>query len=314
MKNSNRGDTKNISGTVKIMENYQPSQSAVHPFEITKDEWILSRKFIHSGKIVIEHDIQPPDEFESPPLNHHILVFNLNNYSPRQVHQFAGKEYDGQLRKGDFFLLPAGIPAFFHWESTDEALVLMISPDFLHQIAIETDYINPDKIELSPVILSNDPQLESIALSLKSEMIQDGIGGLLYIESLTNILGIHLLRNYCCFKSSAQEYKDGLSKYKLKEILEYINAHIDEEISLIALAKLAEISQYYFCQLFKQSMGISPYQYVIQQRVERAKLLLKFGDVAICDVALASGFANQSHLTKHFRKLTGVTPKVYRLG
>ncbi|MGH8000244.1 MAG: helix-turn-helix domain-containing protein, partial [Brasilonema sp.] len=68
---------------------------------------------------------------------------------------------------------------------------------------------------------------------------------------------------------------------------------------------------YYFCQLFKQSLGITPYQYVLQLRVERAKQLLKNQKITICDVALACGFANQSHFTKHFRKLTGMTPKAY---
>ncbi|WP_258001471.1 helix-turn-helix domain-containing protein, partial [Fischerella thermalis] len=62
----------------------------------------------------------------------------------------------------------------------------------------------------------------------------------------------------------------------------------------------------------KQSMGIAPYQYVIQQRVEKSKQLLKQGKVTITDIALQCGFANQSHFTKHFRQITGVTPKAYQ--
>jgi AraC family transcriptional regulator len=98
----------------------------------------------------------------------------------------------------------------------------------------------------------------------------------------------------------------------LKQLLDYIHANLAQDIKLTNLAQIVGMSQYYFCQLFKQSMGIAPYQYVIQLRVERAKQLLKCREMAISDVALACGFANQSHFTKHFRKLTGITPKAYR--
>ena len=103
-----------------------------------------------------------------------------------------------------------------------------------------------------------------------------------------------------------------LRPYRLSQAIDYINDHLDDEIKLANLAAVVGISQYYFCQLFKQSMGVAPYQYVIQQRVERAKDLLRQKKVAIADIALECGFANQSHFTKHFRKVTGTTPKAYR--
>lgn len=288
------------------------SLSPIHPLEFLKDLWMLSRKTIHSNGLIVEHDIQPPNEVETPPSTHHIICLVLNNYSPRQVSRFGGGEYDGELHKGDFWLLPAGMPAQWYWEGTDECLLLMIEPVFLRQIAAETNCINPDKIELSSILLSRDPQLKSIALSFKNEMTQDNIAGRLYIESLANILGIHILRTYCTFNSVIREYEGGLPKYKLKQSIDYINAHLDDEIKLADIAKILGMSQYYFCRLFKQSMGVAPYQYVMEKRVERAKDLLRHKNVAIADIALQCGFANQSHFTKNFRKLTGTTPKAFR--
>ena len=294
------------------MKESMPSLSAIHPLEFMKKEWMLSRKFIHSGGLIVEHDIQPPNEIETPPATHHIICLLLSNYSPRQVTRFDGREYDGMLHKGDFWLLPAGMPAQWYWEGMDECLLLMIDPVLLHQIATETNCINPAKIELSTILLSRDPQLESIALSFKKEMTQDNIGGRLYIESLANILVVHLLRNYCTFNPVFREYEDGLPKDKLKQAIDYINAHLDDEIKLADISELVGMSQYYFCRLFKQSMGVAPYQYVIQQRLEKARDLLRQKKIAIADIALQCGFANQSHFTKHFRKLTGTTPKAYR--
>ncbi|BAT53139.1 AraC family transcriptional regulator [Nostoc sp. NIES-3756] len=104
---------------------------------------------------------------------------------------------------------------------------------------------------------------------------------------------------------------DFVSAHRFQQILSYIHSHLDQPIQLTELARIYGISPYYFCRLFKQSMGIAPYQYVLQQRMEKAKELLQQGQYAIADIALMVGCADQSHLTKHFKKYTGVTPKYF---
>jgi AraC family transcriptional regulator len=94
-------------------------------------------------------------------------------------------------------------------------------------------------------------------------------------------------------------------------LLDYINNHLDQNLGLEELAAIAQLSQYHFSRTFKRSTGMSPHQYVIQQRVERAKLLLREKKMSICEVAIACGFTHQSHLNRHFKRLTGVTPKTF---
>lgn len=96
---------------------------------------------------------------------------------------------------------------------------------------------------------------------------------------------------------------------QLKLVVDYINDYLDRELSLDELATIAQLSPYHFCRSFKGSTGLTPHQYVIRQRVERAKLLLKDGRMGIAEVAIACGFTHQSHLNRHFKRLTGVTPK-----
>ncbi|WP_302885419.1 helix-turn-helix domain-containing protein [Kovacikia minuta] len=79
------------------------------------------------------------------------------------------------------------------------------------------------------------------------------------------------------------------------------------------LSSLLGMSEFYFSRQFKQATGISPYQYLLQQRIERAKQLLKRSNHSIADIALTCGFNSHSHLSKQFRQLTGTTPKAYRL-
>lgn len=103
-----------------------------------------------------------------------------------------------------------------------------------------------------------------------------------------------------------------MSSDRIQEAINYIQEHLGEDISLEAIASHLSISPYYLSHLFKQLMGISPYQYVLQQRVERAKRLLRKSELTIAEIALECGFANQAHLAKHFRTLVGISPKAYR--
>ncbi|HAA32068.1 MAG TPA: AraC family transcriptional regulator [Cyanobacteria bacterium UBA8553] len=104
----------------------------------------------------------------------------------------------------------------------------------------------------------------------------------------------------------------GLTHRQLQQVLNYIHTHIDRELSLAEVAEVINISPTYFASLFKQAIGIAPHQYVIKQRVERAKMMLSKTDLAIAEIALRVGFSSQSHLTQQFKRLTGMTPKQVR--
>jgi AraC family transcriptional regulator len=104
-----------------------------------------------------------------------------------------------------------------------------------------------------------------------------------------------------------------LSKHKLRAVIEYIHEHLDADLSLDHLAAVAHVSPYHFARLFKNSTGLPPHQYVIACRIERAKELLRQRDrLPIAEVATEVGFAHQSHFTRHFKRLVGVTPRRFR--
>ena len=164
-----------------------------------------------------------------------------------------------------------------------------------------------------PEFRIRDPQIEAIAMMLLTELKQENPGGeKLYIESLTNVLGVHLVRQYSSTQPRLAVSRSGLSERQLLQVVNYINEHLDREIKLVYLARLLGMSQFHFSYLFKRSLEITPYQYLIQQRIERAKQLLKQTKLPIMDIALECGFNSHSHLSKRFRQLTGMTPKVYR--
>lgn len=288
------------------------SQPAIHPADAIKEEWVLSRQVFQAGGLIVEHQVQPSGECEIPGgLTHHLLVFELGNV-PRQVSRIGGWEYDGSLLQGELLLIPAQTPLFGACETTDEVLALIIDPIFLQRVALETNCPHPERVELLSVLKKRDRQIQFIVQSIQGEMQQAKWGSQLYLDSLANLLGIHLLRNYTERPLKLRQYDDGLGELRLKRVLEYINTHLEQDIQLSDLAEVANLSQCYFASLFKQSMGVAPWQYIVQQRVERAKKLLKQCNNSIAEIAFLCGFNSQSHLTQQFRKFTGVTPKTYR--
>ena len=287
-------------------------QPAIDPWDMLKKEWVLSREIIQQGKLIIEHHLEPADEAQAPNgLTHHLLAFQLS-HGTRQIFRLHGQEYDGPLLPGEIHLIPANTPSFGAWESNDESLILIIQPMFLREIALELNFPNSDRVELLSVLKTRDFQLESIVLLIQNEIQQQNWGSSLYLDSLANMLGIHLLRNYTSHTPKLRKYEGGLSDVKLRQVLEYISAHLDRDIQLSDLAKIAGISQCYFASLFKQSMGITPWQYVLQQRIKQSKILLRKSNSSIVEIALQCGFRSQSHFTSSFRKITGCTPKMYK--
>ena len=233
---------------------------------------------------------------------------------PHRIHQVVGdRRYTGLYTKGDISITPAEIPASYRTEGDDHYFHVQIPAQFLQSVIQSTAELDSTRFKLRTEFRIRDPQLEQVLMLLRAEMHKgDSWVGQLYVESLANILAINLLRDYSTAKPHIALYEGGLGDRKISQISDYIQAHLDQPIKLTDLAAVAGMSQYHFSRLFKQSMGITPHQYLLKQRVEQAQQLLKGTKLAIAEVALRCGFNSQSHLTKHFRATTGTTPSRYR--
>lgn len=281
---------------------------------IAPKAWVQKSLSISERGLTINHEFHSSTEVNLPAgLKHHSLAFGMGHIQ-RLVNRFDGREYDAPYTPGDTFLLPSQTSSFHCGKSEPpvEVMIFSIEPQRLQQLATENDCLHPDRLELRPILQCRDLQIEAIAYAFRTEMYSGEFGNKLYRESLANLFLIHLLRRYCTQTPRLRTYECGLSRCQLQISLNFIHDHLGGEFKLQAVADQLGMSQYYFCRLFKQSMGVSPYQYVLQQRVERAKQLLKQPGRAIADIALECGFSDQSQMTHHFRKLTNTTPRAYR--
>ena len=215
-----------------------------------------------------------------------------------------------EIVRGSCVIIPANTPQYAEWDKESGALTLAIDPTVFAQTIYEV--VDPDTIELLPQFATPDPFLYQIGVALKSALTKQSNTSRLYAETLVNSLILHLLEHYCTTRSNLQESVSGqLPKYKLKQVIDYINAYLDRDLSLKELSTIVQMSPSYFSQLFKQTTGTTPHQYVIRCRIERAKDLLKQGRLSIAEISTQVGFVDQSHLHRYFKRLVGITPKTY---
>jgi len=276
-------------------------------FDVPPEHILLSSRGKGWHGIDIAEIIHPLDDFALPAIPRHVLVVNLG--SPTEIRErLIGRE--GHLGTGGLVILPAGAPSSWHLERRGEVrhLHLYLSPALIHQVAAAAD-LNPDTVELVNATGVADPQIEAMALSFLSELRSGGLFGKLYIESLTTLLVVTLLRHHSSLRQPLLLSPGGLANTTKRHVITYIEEHLAEGLSLSAIATVANLSPYHFARLFKESTGLSPHQYVISRRVERAKLLLATTNWSLTTIAHAVGFAHESHLALHFKRLTGFTPK-----
>ncbi len=292
------------------------NNSSVDPIELAqrmKKKLVLSSRQLGWNGILIEQYQTPstPSSSELPALSDHWLNLPIGQPS-RLTQKRDDRLHQSIVQKGDTILIPAGQPSYWcRHEGDCSSLHICIKPELVERAA-EAAGIDSKRVTLVNCFGQQDLQLHQMAMLLFAELNSGGIMGQLYIESLTQVLVIHLLRHYSVVTQTITSENRSLTRIQLQQAIDYIHTYLDRDLSLVEIAEVINISPTYFSTLFKRAIGTSPHQYVIQQRVERAKMMLSKTDLAIADIALQVGFSSQSHLTQQFKRITGMTPKQFR--
>ncbi len=221
------------------------------------------------------------------------------------------------IRQGDLFLKPGGSVANeLSWRSLSsepmQTLHVHLNKDLLARTAEEVADRDPARLALVGRSGFQDPLLAQLGLALRQELEQPTAAGKLYAQTAAQMLAVHLLRHYTSTPMKIKSPAPGLTAKQLSRVADFILAHLNQDLSLSMLAQQAGFSPYHFARLFRQTTGESPHQFVLRQRIERAKYLLKEADLPLVHIALESGFANQSHLNRAFKRHLGFTPAAYR--
>ena len=267
--------------------------------------------------------VLPPslDEHPSPVLDVHTfgVIFN----TPSQLRVYKGnineeKVFSGDYNKESVVMVPRGQGLSYQWKLLDSLESFSGYGVFLPHSAVETVIaqnldIDPATIDLIPGMNKQCPVVFEVTRQLIQLYREPGPLNQLYLESATQFFAAHMLKTWCTHSHAIKNYKSRLSSVQIAKVNEYIEQHLDQKIGLTELAALVGLSEYHFIRQYKASTGYTPYQYLVWRRVEQAKGLLSHPTLPITDIALRLGFSDGSHFARVFRKMTGVTPRQYRL-
>jgi AraC family transcriptional regulator len=268
---------------------------------LQKAEWTGLR--IHRAQVLAGRML------EYAPDCHEINV-SLSGFRTTEKISGGGRIIRTRGGTGNVCLTPFGQPVSAAWEKPIDNLGIYLDADFVSQTALENRFSS--NFELVEIYKKEDPLIQHIGLTLLEEAHKETPAGLLYADSLIQTLTLHLLKNYSTANYAPENLNGGLSGYKLRRVREFVEAHLEEDLSLAQLAEVAGLSQYHFARAFRKSVGQTPQQYLMQQRIERAKVLLAKDDLPLVEISLRAGFKNQSHFTTLFRKFTKLTLKLWR--
>jgi len=292
-------------------------QGLVDPLDLVGhfpgEPFAVSDRVRWAGLRAFRYRDQPPNESSQPALTHHSLVLFL--HTPKELElQCEGVNRVVPPRVGSVLLVPAGQSSWWRWGSHSDSLHVFLDPGLVARVAAEAFEFDPARATVPPLDGLYLPPLRSAMLAVNDELATAAGGGRLAIESLANLLAVHLIRSTSGPGLPVRRTEGALPRTKLRAVVEYIEEHLDADLTLERMAAAAHLSPYHFARQFKVATGTPPHRYVLERRIERAQRLLeRGGEFSLAEIAMRAGFSDQSHFTHHFKRVVGVTPKRFRM-
>jgi AraC family transcriptional regulator len=225
------------------------------------------------------------------------------------VYNMGGRSVSRHIPKGGIFFLPAGHECNVHLRGPLETTHI-----YLRAHLFESEGGPPAAVgSLAPIFGERDSVLEHLAFAIGEIVVESSPS--LSVDPIAQALANRFID--INFKKppagpARRDYR--LTDRQLRRVREFIDQNIESDVRLGAMASACGVSPDYFLRMFKSTVGVSPYQYLLNLRVERAKILLSDATCSLAEVALRCGFSHQEHLSRMFRRFTGVAPGRYRRG
>ncbi len=246
-------------------------------------------------------------------VQHHILINRRD--TPMRAENWRGETHrDFIFQPDEVVITPAGLRSGWFWHERTRVIVITLLPEKLARFATGELGVLLTERQLRDTAQTLDPDLCQSGAMLLDALRMRGAGSEIMYESLARIFLVKLVQRYGEMRSEALLFSRGFTASHYKRVLDFIAEHYGEAITIDDMARTAGLSTAHFSRLFKEVLGDSPYQFLMDFRVEQSKKMLADPARTMSDIALACGFADQPHFSRIFKRLTGVTPKAYRSG
>jgi len=284
---------------------------------VTPDQWAerLSGPAALSSSLTVwpsaqlRHWIGTSAAMDQPVLDHHYIVRHLGG-AKLVERRLDGESVSQVVENGSITIVPAG--SYFKWNTKGpiEFAHLYVSPSLLARTASRLD--NGRALALTDKIGFRDPLLEALYSAMLAENRHPLLAEPLYLDSLLETFLLRLVQKYSTATRRETSPREVLPKFRVRRVKDFIEDRLEFPIALADLAQISGGSVYHFSRAFKNTVGASPYNYVLQRRAERAKVYLTTTDLALAEIAKACGFRNSIHLSKTFSRIVGIAPTRFR--
>ncbi|MCI4645041.1 MAG: AraC family transcriptional regulator [Hyphomonadaceae bacterium] len=242
-----------------------------------------------------------------PAVSGHYFIEVMTGQQRVQIDFDDGRWIEDTWARGDFSVFPLGDDTYWRWPDALETTVFLLPVGWVSEIFGQT--VAPGAI-LETIRRANDPEVSRLFLMLDHELKAGGPHGPLFAESLVTAALSAIAKKYS--RVHDLDTASAIPGGAISAAIAFLEANLCRQITLADIAAAADLHEAALLPAFKRALGVTPYQFVVQRRLSRARELLARSRLPLAEVALEVGYGNQSHFSSAFKKAFGVTPSAYR--
>lgn len=242
----------------------------------------------------------------------HLVVLQLRAFSRQRLWLDGKPAPVAPFKKGGMAIYNLDRLWIADLEDKYDTLHFYVPQAALDEVSDELGARGNSRLHLPPHENLVDPAVEKIGHLLLPALARPHDASQLFVEHLSMALQAHLLKRYGSKSVPTERPSGGLAAWQERRAVDYMLARLGEDISLDEVASQCGLSKGHFIKAFRENTGLPPHQWVIDQRLERARHLMKTTDLALAEIAFSCGFSDQSHFSRLFGRAEGVTPRAWR--
>ncbi len=249
-----------------------------------------------------------PTEFpEREPQQHNFFLYT----SPAVRAEIKSPDFSGMrwIRPGALWIMPQGCRHAVRFEGPVQGVALAFDPGLFDTLVLSAG--GKSSAQIIQSLAASPPKIEHLMRALDHESNQPSTDDHFGLECLATVIALALSQHAGAL-ATASKSAPRLAPRQMRAVQSYVDEHLEQTITLGALASAAGLSSFHFLRAFKESMGVTPGQYVLDRRMERARFLLRAGRLSVAEVGICVGFEHSSHFSRAFRRAIGTTPSMFR--
>lgn len=253
-----------------------------------------------------------PDRMPEEVFGEHHVLLNLNPEPHRVQNRRDGVLHDFTYRQHEIVVTPAGMRSGWRWFATSDVIVVTLDPAKVAGFAErELGLLLTDR-QLADLRVFHDPDLCRAGEMIRDTLETNDLASAVMFESLARVFLVKLLQRYGTSHAESAELSARFTARHFRRVIDYIRTHLDDSVTLDDLAREAAMSPSHFSRVFRQTLGKTPMQYVLNYRIEQAARMMADPARPLGDIAMACGFADQAHFSRSFKQVMGEAPRAWR--